>query len=56
MVYTLGSPISLVVDNDDCKHWTDIMGEDPISEDTEDDVKRVVTSPRPGHADLKWCY
>ncbi|MBP1969608.1 chorismate synthase [Virgibacillus natechei] len=48
--YTLGSPISLVVHNDDFKHWEDIMGEDPIEEDTK--VKRVVSRPRPGHADL----
>src|SRR5699024_5196307 len=31
--YTLGSPISLVVTNDDFKSWVDIMGEDPIEED-----------------------
>lgn len=48
--YTLGSPISLVIHNDDFKHWTDIMGEDPIEEDTK--LRRVVTKPRPGHADL----
>ncbi|GAB3066055.1 chorismate synthase [Virgibacillus ainsalahensis] len=48
--YTLGSPISLVVHNDDFKHWTDIMGEDPIEEDAK--MRRVVTKPRPGHADL----
>lgn len=48
--YTLGSPISLVIHNDDFKHWTDIMGEDPIKEDTK--LRRVVTKPRPGHADL----
>src|SRR5699024_3135259 len=30
--YTLGSPISLVIKNDDFKHWTDIMGEDPIED------------------------
>ena len=48
--YTLGSPISLVIHNDDFKHWTDIMGEDPIDEDTE--IRRRVTKPRPGHADL----
>ncbi|TGB04532.1 chorismate synthase [Halobacillus salinus] len=48
--YTLGSPITLVVHNDDFKHWTDIMGEDPIAEDTK--LRRVVTKPRPGHADL----
>lgn len=48
--YTLGSPISLVVHNDDFKHWEGIMGEDPIEEDAK--VKRVVSRPRPGHADL----
>lgn len=48
--YTLGSPISLVITNDDYKRWVDIMGEDPIGEDEK--VRRVVTRPRPGHADL----
>lgn len=48
--YTLGSPISLVITNDDFKHWVNIMGEDPIEE--ADEVKRKITRPRPGHADL----
>ncbi|WP_186577803.1 chorismate synthase [Aquibacillus kalidii] len=48
--YTLGSPIAMVVHNDDFKHWVDVMGEDPIPEDQ--DIRRVVTRPRPGHADL----
>lgn len=48
--YTMGSPISLVVHNDDFKHWTDIMGEEPIEEDRK--LRRVVSRPRPGHADL----
>src|SRR5690625_1446085 len=48
--YTLGSPISLAVNNDDFKHWQKIMGEDPIEEDAK--IRRVVTRPRPGHADL----
>lgn len=48
--YTLGSPISLVVENEDFKSWVDIMGEDPIDEDEK--IRRVVTRPRPGHADL----
>lgn len=47
---TLGSPISLTLTNDDFIHWTDVMGEDPIPEDT--NIRRVVTRPRPGHADL----
>src|SRR5690606_20306532 len=40
----------LVVHNDDFKHWTKIMGEDPIEDDAK--LRRVVTRPRPGHADL----
>ncbi|QGH34792.1 chorismate synthase [Gracilibacillus salitolerans] len=48
--YTLGSPIALVVHNDDFKHWIDVMGEDPVPEDQK--IRRVVTRPRPGHADL----
>ncbi|WLV23440.1 chorismate synthase [Aciduricibacillus chroicocephali] len=48
--YTLGSPIALVVNNDDFKHWTDIMGENPIEDDEE--IRRILSRPRPGHADL----
>lgn len=50
--YTLGSPIALVVKNDDWKHWTGIMGPDPLEDGLEDEVKRKITRPRPGHADL----
>lgn len=50
---TLGSPIALVVKNDDWKHWTKIMGAEPLPEDVNpDDIKRKITRPRPGHADL----
>lgn len=48
--YTLGSPIALQVTNDDFKSWVDIMGEDPLEDG--DKVRRVVSRPRPGHADL----
>ncbi|MFB1050495.1 chorismate synthase [Paraliobacillus sp. JSM ZJ581] len=48
--YTLGSPIALIVHNDDFKHWEDIMGEDPVDPDKK--IRRKVTRPRPGHADL----
>ncbi|SFA40937.1 chorismate synthase [Anoxybacillus pushchinoensis] len=48
---TLGSPITLVVENRDWKHWINIMGVEPLSDETEE-VKRKVTRPRPGHADL----
>ena len=49
---TLGSPIALVVKNNDWKHWTKIMGADPLIEGQEEEVKRKITRPRPGHADL----
>jgi chorismate synthase len=49
---TLGSPICLVVENNDWKHWTAIMGADPLTQIEEDQVKRKITRPRPGHADL----
>jgi chorismate synthase len=48
---TLGSPITLVVENKDFTHWTKIMGADPL-EDENSEVKRVISRPRPGHADL----
>jgi len=49
---TLGSPIALVVENNDWKHWTKIMGAEPLDEGQEEEVKRKITRPRPGHADL----
>lgn len=50
---TLGSPVTLTVVNDDWKHWTSIMGIEPLPEDMNpEDVKRQITRPRPGHADL----
>ncbi|HJV16173.1 MAG TPA: chorismate synthase [Bacillales bacterium] len=50
--YTLGSPVTLVVENKDWKHWTAIMGAEPLTGVNEEDVKRKITRPRPGHADL----
>ncbi len=49
---TLGSPITLVVENNDWKHWTKIMGQAPLSPEEENEVKRQISRPRPGHADL----
>jgi chorismate synthase len=49
---TLGSPLSLIVENKDWKHWTKIMGIEPLSSDEQEDIKRKITRPRPGHADL----
>ena len=37
---TLGSPITLVVENRDWKHWTNIMGVEPLNDET--DRKSVV--------------
>lgn len=50
--YTLGSPVALSVNNNDWKHWTHIMGQEPIDPDREDEIKRKISRPRPGHADL----
>ncbi|MCG7343032.1 chorismate synthase [Sporosarcina sp. ACRSL] len=50
---TLGSPVTLTVVNDDWKHWTKIMGVEPLPDDVNPaDIKRQITRPRPGHADL----
>ncbi|MDR4162690.1 chorismate synthase, partial [Bacillus paranthracis] len=49
---TLGSPIALVVENRDFTHWTKIMGVDPLTEQEAKEMKRQITRPRPGHADL----
>ncbi|HDX9693631.1 chorismate synthase [Bacillus thuringiensis] len=49
---TLGSPIALVVENRDFAHWTKVMGAEPLTEQEEKEMKRKVTKPRPGHADL----
>ncbi len=45
---TLGTPITLIVENNDWQNWTDrmaVFGEAPL------DLQRE-TTPRPGHADL----
>lgn len=49
---TLGSPVTLIVKNDDHKHWLNIMGVEPIEQSAQEEMKRVITKPRPGHADL----
>jgi chorismate synthase len=46
---TLGSPLVLGIDNLDWKNWSAVM--DPWHVDAERAAKRVVTRPRPGHAD-----
>ncbi len=50
---SLGSPVALVVTNDDWKHWTKIMGAAELPEDVDpNEIKRQISRPRPGHADL----
>lgn len=49
---TTGAPITMVVENDDFVHWEKIMGTEPLSEEEAEKVKRKITRPRPGHADL----
>ncbi|HEX7066104.1 MAG TPA: chorismate synthase [Bacillales bacterium] len=49
---TTGAPVALVIENKDWKNWEDIMGAEPISEEEEKKIKKRVTRPRPGHADL----
>jgi len=58
---TLGSPIALIVDNQDFANWTDSMsnnhkkpGVQPQDHPRGDIAShtRLVTNPRPGHADL----
>ena len=44
---TLGSPISLYIENRDWKNWTDKMDPDIEGKDVE-----KITIPRPGHADM----
>ncbi|RMH32047.1 MAG: chorismate synthase [Nitrospirae bacterium] len=45
---TLGNPLGLLIRNKDWENWKDIMAPEPGPSVTE----RVVTRPRPGHADL----
>ena len=47
---TLGSPITLVVKNDDFKNWETVMGIDAVDDRAK--KMRRLSKPRPGHADL----
>lgn len=49
---TTGAPITLIVENKDWRHWHKIMGAEPLSEEEERKIKRKISRPRPGHADL----
>lgn len=45
---TIGSPITLIIQNSDNKNWGEIMSACPIDYK----VDKIVSKPRPGHADL----
>ncbi|MCX6596975.1 MAG: chorismate synthase [Acidobacteria bacterium] len=45
---TIGSPIAIILENKDWKNWTEVL---PV-EGGEEEKKKPVTRPRPGHADL----
>jgi chorismate synthase len=47
---SIGSPIALMIENRDFVHWRDVMNVEPPENETGN--PRVVTRPRPGHADL----
>ncbi|MDQ0337654.1 chorismate synthase [Caldalkalibacillus uzonensis] len=47
---TTGAPICLVVENKDWQHWRNMMSADPLDETHVG--RKVLTRPRPGHADL----
>ncbi|MBM7709487.1 chorismate synthase [Enterococcus lemanii] len=47
---TLGSPVTLVVENKDWKNWTTVMSIEDVEE--KDRHLRRLARPRPGHADL----
>src|SRR5438132_8849262 len=47
---TLGSPLTLMIENKDWAHWTDVMAVEP--REIAPEKSRRVKRPRPGHADL----
>src|SRR5688500_10056157 len=47
---TLGSPLSLIINNKDWQNWSDVMASEPKVLAPE--KARHLTRPRPGHADL----
>jgi chorismate synthase len=47
---TLGSPIALIIENRDWRSWSEIMSVEPPRDEAARN-RRVVSVPRPGHAD-----
>ncbi len=56
MVIHYGSPITMVVTNDDFTHWRKIMGAAPISEEERENMKRTITKPRTWSCRFGWRY
>lgn len=51
---SMGSPISLVIENSEWPKWETVMSPDPVDETVLAELSRAnpLTRPRPGHADL----
>jgi chorismate synthase len=51
---TIGSPITILIENKDYKNWQDVMRPDnpPLTPFSKGETRGFVTRPRPGHADL----
>ncbi|OEF99027.1 chorismate synthase [Vulcanibacillus modesticaldus] len=50
---TTGSPITLTIENKDYKNWENIMSVEKMDLEQFEEVKsKMITRPRPGHADL----
>lgn len=47
---TLGSPVSIIIENRDFVHWQEIMSAEKLEKEPKN--PRTVKRPRPGHADL----
>lgn len=46
----LGSPVAMMIENRDFVHWQEVMSAEKLDEQPKN--PRLVTRPRPGHADL----
>jgi len=47
---TTGAPVAIVIENKDWRNWSTVMNVEPVEGD--DEAKRRIHRPRPGHADL----
>ncbi|MDH7577844.1 MAG: chorismate synthase [Bacillota bacterium] len=50
--FSLGSPVALLIKNLDWVNWQEVMSPDPADIVAEKEKARMLTRPRPGHADL----